>query len=213
MIINEKWQKSLSAFEVDIDGCIEHPDYECLMDLAILFDSIAVAGNAALHEKIKAYLMKSITNNHSILTHFARAIETFESPLGLFSRFVSKDKDHKGEIDIKKGALFALVHGCRALALEYGIKATNTTLRIKELNNVGFIDKKSATELMESLEALNTFRLHTQIEKSHKEVKIDNYINVEELSKLERDLLKDALKSVDFFRKLVAHHFHLSNVG
>lgn len=213
MILNEKWRKSLTAYESDIERCLEHPDYEGLMDLAILFDSVAVAGNSLLHEEVKTYLMKGIASNHSILTHFARAIETFESPLGLFSRFVSKDRDHQGEIDIKKGALFALVHGCRALALEYGVKATNTTLRIKELNNAGFIDKESATELMEALEVLNTFRLHAQIEKSHKEVKVDNYISVEELNKLERDLLKDALKSVDMFRKLVVHHFHLGIVG
>ena len=98
-------------------------------------------------------------------------------------------------------------------ALEYGISATNTSLRIKELNNAGFMDKETATELMEALEVLHTFRLHAQIEKSHKDSKIDNYISVEDLSKLERDLLKDALKSVDQFRKLVAHHFHLSIVG
>jgi len=213
MVINEKWRKSLSAYKSEIDSAVEHPDYEKLMDLAILFDAVAVAGKSALHDEIKTYLMKQFANNRPILTYFAKAIETFESPLGLFSRFVSKDREHKGEIDIKKGALFALVHGCRALALEYGISATNTSLRIKELNNAGFMDKETATELMEALEVLHTFRLHAQIEKSHKDSKIDNYISVEDLSKLERDLLKDALKSVDQFRKLVAHHFHLSIVG
>ncbi|MBN2249524.1 MAG: CBS domain-containing protein [Campylobacterales bacterium] len=213
MVINEKWRKSLSAYKSEIDSAIEHPDYERLMDLAILFDAVAVAGKSALHDEIKTYLIKQFANNRPILAYFAKAIETFESPLGLFSRFVSKDREHKGEIDIKKGALFALVHGCRALALEYGISATNTSLRIKELNNAGFMDKETATELMEALEVLHTFRLHAQIEKSHKGSKIDNYISVEDLSKLERDLLKDALKSVDQFRKLVAHHFHLSIVG
>ena len=213
MIINEKWRKSLGAYEAEIDRWIEHPDYQGLMEMAILFDSVAVAGNYTLHQKVKSHLMKMVSENRSILAHFAKAIETFESPLGLFSRFVSKDKDHQGEIDIKKGALFALVHGCRALALEYGISATNTTLRIKALNNAGFIDKENARELMEAMEVLHTFRLHAQIGKSRKGSKIDNYISVEDLSKLERDLLKDALKSVDQFRKLVAHHFHLSIVG
>lgn len=213
MVINEKWRKSLGEYKAEIDRAIEHPDYEKLMDLAILFDAVAIAGKSALHDEIKTYLMKQFANNRPILTHFAKAIETFESPLGLFSRFVSKDKAHKGEIDIKKGALFALVHGCRSLALEYGISATNTTLRIKALNNAGFMDKETAIELMEALEVLHTFRLHAQIEKSRKGSKIDNYIAVEDMSKLERDLLKDALKSVDQFRKLVAHHFHLSIVG
>ncbi|MGC9351556.1 MAG: putative nucleotidyltransferase substrate binding domain-containing protein, partial [Sulfurovum sp.] len=213
MIINEKWRKTVGEYKIEIDTKVERPEYEGLMDLAILFDSIAVAGNTALYEEVKNYLMERVAGNHAILTHFAKAIESFESPLGLFSRFVSKDEGHKDEIDIKKGALFALVHGSRVLALEYGIKATNTTLRIKALNNAGFIDKETATELMAALEVLNTFRLHAQIEKSHKETEIDNYIPVEKLNKLERDLLKDALKSVEMFRKLVVHHFHLGIVG
>lgn len=213
MIINDKWRKTLSGYEIDIDDWIEHPSYDGLMDLAIFFDSIAIAGNVELHTQLKTYLMKKVSEHKTILSHFAKAIESFESPLGLFSRFVSNDKDHKGEIDIKKGALFALVHGSRALALEYGIHDTNTTLRIKALNNVGFLDKETATELMEALEVLNTFRLHAQIQKSHASEKIDNYIRIDTLSKLERDLLKDALKSVNDFRKIVSHHFHLSIVG
>jgi CBS domain-containing protein len=213
MIINEKWRKTLSGFKTEIDEWIENPSYEGLMDLAIFWDSVAVAGNPALHEQLKKHLMQRIEGNQTVLTYFAKAIENFESPLGLFSRFVSNEKGHEGEIDVKKGALFALVHGCRALALEHGIVATNTSVRIKELNNAGFMSKERATELMEALEVLSTFRLHTQIEKLHKSQEVDNYICVEDLSKLERDLLKDALKSVNEFRKLVVHHFHLSMVG
>ena len=66
---------------------------------------------------------------------------------------------------------------------------------------------------MESLEVLNTFRLHAQLEKSRKDMAIDNYIRTDSLNKLERDLLKDALKSVNEFRKIAAHHFHLNMVG
>ena len=103
------------------------------MDMAIFFDSLAVCGNTKLHEELIAYLINKVSENKDILSHFARAIETFESPLGMFSQFISADKEHKNEIDIKKGALFALVHGVRALALEHGINETNTTVRIKEL--------------------------------------------------------------------------------
>lgn len=213
MIINEKWRSSLSSFKAKIDVWIESPSYEGLIDLAIFWDSIAVAGNTALLEQLKTHLMERIKGNQTVLTYFTKAIENFESPLGLFSRFVSNEKGHEGEIDVKKGALFALVHGCRALALEHGIVATNTSVRIKELNNAGFMGKERATELMEALEVLTTFRLHTQIDKLHKSQQVDNYIRVDALSKLERDLLKDALKSVNEFRKLVVHHFHLSMVG
>ena len=213
MIINKKWHKSLSEYKSDIDGWISSPSYDGFMDMAILYDSIAIAGRVELHDELKSHLVESIGEHNIILSHFARAIESFESPLGLFSQFVTDSKEHKGEIDIKKGAIFALVHGVRALALEYAIPDTNTTVRIKELSNRGFLSIDDARELIESLEVLSRFRLHAQLEKLRHSQEVDNYIPTASLTKLERDTLKDALRSVDRFKKLLSHHFHLSMVG
>lgn len=213
MIINPKWCKSLSEYKKDIDRWVEHPDYDGFMDMAIFFDSIAVTGEVSLHKTLQAYLMTQIDVQKHILSHFAKAIESFESPLGLFSRFTSGGKGHKNEIDIKKGALFALVHGVRALALEHGITETNTTLRIKALNNIGYLSKEDARNMLEALEVINTLRLHSQLEKLEKHKEIDNYICITTLGKLERDILKEALKTVEQFKKRVSYHFHLSMVG
>lgn len=211
MMINPKWCKDVDAYKQDIYNWINEPNYENFLDMAIFFDSVAVAGNKALHTQLVDYLFEKVGQNKAILMHFARAVESFESPLDMFSRFVH-DKGHKNEIDIKKGAIFAMTHGVRALALEHGIRATNGTVRIKELNNLGFLSKEDAAEMMEALEALNTFRLHYQLEKLSKGEKMDNYIPVESLGKLERDLLKDAIRTVNRFKKLVSYHFHLSSV-
>jgi CBS domain-containing protein len=212
MMINPKWCKSMDAYKEDIYDWIEAPNYEKFLDMAIFFDSTPVAGNKMLHTELIDYLFNKVEQNNSVLMHFARAIETFESPLGIFSQFVH-DKEHKNEIDIKKGALFALIHGVRSLALEHKIRATNTAVRIKELNNSGFLSKEDATGLMEALEILNTLRLHSQLDQLGKGKQIDNYISVEKIGKLERDLLKEALKTVNKFKKIVSYHFHLSVVG
>ncbi len=212
MMINPKWCKPIDAYREDIYDWIEAPTYEKFLDMAIFFDSTPIAGKKTLHTELIDYLFSKVEQTPSILMHFARAIETFESPLGLFSQFVH-DKAHKNEIDIKKGALFALIHGIRALALEHQIRATNTTQRIKELNNSGFLSKADATELMEALEVCNTLRLHSQLEQLAKGETIDNYISVVNIGKLERDLLKEALKTVNKFKKIVSYHFHLSIVG
>lgn len=213
MMINPKWCKSIGAYKKEMDTWFDKPSMDGFMDMAIFVDSIAVGGDEQLHRELMVYLGQKVQENKQILTYFAKAVENFESPLGLFSQFVSHDKAHKNEIDIKKSALFALVHGVRALALEYGIEVTNTTLRIKELNNKGFMTKEDATDLMEALEVLNTLRVHAQLQQWRRDEKIDNYISVVNLGKLEKDLLKDALKMVNKFKKLVAYHFHLSMVG
>ncbi|WP_373028467.1 putative nucleotidyltransferase substrate binding domain-containing protein [Sulfurovum sp.] len=212
MIINPKWCKPIDLYKEDIYRWIEEPSYDNFMDMAIFFDSTPVAGKLLLHTELIDYLFNKVEQTPSILMHFARAIETFESSLGFFSQFVH-DKGHKHEIDIKKGALFALIHGVRSLALEHKIRATNTTLRIKELNNIGFLSKEDATDMMEALEILNTLRLHSQLEKLAKGEKLNNYISVKNIGKLERDLLKDAIKTVNKFKKMVSYHFHLSMVG
>jgi CBS domain-containing protein len=51
------------------------------------------------------------------------------------------------------------------------------------------------------------------LEKLEKETEIDNYICLTSLSKLERDVLKEALKTVEAFKKRVSYHFHLSMVS
>lgn len=213
MIINPKWCKSLSEYKKDIHHWIEHPSYDGFIDMAIFFDSMAVAGNVSLHETLQTYLILQVANQKHILPYFAKSIDNFESPLGLFSRFASGGKGHENEIDIKKGALFALVHGVRTLALEYGITQTNTTLRIKALNDVGYMNKEDAQDMLEALEMINTLRLHAQLEKLEKGKEMDNYICVTTLSKLERDVLKEALKTVEQFKKRVSYHFRLSMVS
>jgi len=213
MVINPKWAKSAKEYKEDIRRWIATPEKDDLMDMAIFYDTFAVAGKISIFKDLRDYLMEQIKQHKAFLPHFARSIETFESPLGLFSRFVSNDKGHKDEIDIKKGALFALIHGVRALALEHGIHKTNTTERIKALNDIGYMNKEDAEDLLEALEIINTLRLHSQLEKLEKEKEIDNYISLTTLSKLERDTLKEALKTVEEFKKVVSYHFHLSMVS
>jgi len=213
MVINPQWAKSVERYKEDVRRWISTPDTENLMNMAIVFDAYAVAGNIELFKILRSYFFEKVKEHKEFLPHFARPVESFESPLGLFSRFISSDKKHKDEIDIKKGALFPLIHGIRALALEYGIHKTNTTQRIKTLNDIGYMNKEDAQDLMEALEIINTLRLHAQLEKLESEKAIDNYICLRTLGKLERDTMKEAIKTVELFKKRVSYHFHLSMVS
>ena len=213
MVINPKWARDVDGYKEEMRKWINTPDAQGLLDMAIFYDTYAVAGNIELFKELRTFLFKKVQSHKEYLSYFAKSIESFESPLGLFSRFISTEKSHKNEIDIKKGALFSLIHGVRALALEYSITKTNTTERIKELNNVGYMNKEESKDLLETLEVINTLRLSAQLDKLQDEKEIDNYICLRTLGKLERDTLKEALKSVENFKKRVSYHFHLSQVG
>jgi signal-transduction protein with cAMP-binding, CBS, and nucleotidyltransferase domain len=97
------------------------------------------------------------------------------------------------------------------LSLEYKITLTNTTERIKELNNLGLFDKQFASELIEAYDTLLSIRLRfilSQKQGSNEQ----NYVNPKLLTKPERDLLKDAFKIVNTFKKFLTYHFHLGMV-
>jgi CBS domain-containing protein len=158
-------------------------------------------------------MFESTANSANIIRHFAKPIESFESALGLFSQFVTATGEHKNELDIKKTALFLIVHGARVLALENGIRTTNTYDRIKELNNLGFLNREDSRDILQALIAINTLRLGAQLKKRENGELIDNYVSIENMGKMDKDMLKDALKTAEKFKQIVSYHFKLSSLG
>ncbi|MEA2073850.1 MAG: putative nucleotidyltransferase substrate binding domain-containing protein [Campylobacterota bacterium] len=206
MVSNEFWRRDVSGFKSLIKSLANSMDESKLQTLSILLDAKMVAGDETLLDELRNYLHNSFHNRDDVLAYIAKAVLNFQTPLSMFSSFVT-DKSHNNKLDIKKGGIFALVHGVRTLSLEYKIDATNTVDRIKELNNKAVIDKSFATELIESFDTLSAIRLEAQsVDKD------ENYINPTKLEKNQRDLLKDSFKIVNKFKKFMSFHYHLNMV-
>ncbi|MEY3002358.1 MAG: hypothetical protein RLZZ428_733, partial [Pseudomonadota bacterium] len=67
MMINPKWCKSVDGYKEDIYRWLDEPSYENFMDMAIFFDSAAIAGNKALHRELIDYLFAMVEQNKQIL--------------------------------------------------------------------------------------------------------------------------------------------------
>jgi CBS domain-containing protein len=180
------------------------------LNIPILMDMKFVSGEKELFDEVAAYVGKKLQSNPQILARMAGGSLSFETPLGLLGGFVLDKKEHNGELDIKKGAIFPIVNSIRCLAFEKEIDVVNTFERIKELNNVGLIDRAFAEELIEAYNFLLEIRLKERLYKINIGQTADNYINPQRLSKLERDLLKDVLKITDKLKKFLFAHFKLN---
>jgi CBS domain-containing protein len=190
---------------------VESLNEETLLSLSIFLDAHCVAGDAELLEECLHYLRGEFEGRSDALAHLAKSALAFETPLSLFSGFVLGREEHESELDIKKGGIFAIVHGVRILALENKIECTNTTERIKKLNNIGLFDKRFANELIEAYDTLLEIRLRSMLSQKHT-TEEQNYVNPKLFSKTDRDLLKDAFKIVNTFKKFITYHFHLEMV-
>ncbi|MDT8338420.1 MAG: putative nucleotidyltransferase substrate binding domain-containing protein [Sulfurimonas sp.] len=209
MVSNEFWRRSVASYKSLIDKWTYDMSDGSVQNLSIFLDSKCVAGDCSLLKELRAHLHNNFYARDDVLAHIAKAILNFDTPLSIFSGFVI-EKEHNNRLDLKKGGIFALVHGVRTLSLKHAIDATNTIERIKELNNIGVIDKTFATELIESFDTLSSIRLKAMLEA--KNIEESNYINPKKLEKIDRDLLKDSFKIINKFKKFMSFHFHLNMV-
>jgi CBS domain-containing protein len=184
------------------------------MNLAIFYDAVTASGDKELLQSLKEYIFKIGATSQSFFMHFAKIITTFHVPLGFFDGFVfdSDNKEHSHEIDIKKGGIFILVQSIRSLSLEHKILKTNTIRRIKELNKLAVLEDEFTQELIEAFNFLCTIKLKSNLSKLDAGIKIDNYINPDDLNTMEKDLLKDSFKIVNKLKKKLEYHYKLNYV-
>ncbi|RTR01160.1 DUF294 nucleotidyltransferase-like domain-containing protein [Halomonas nitroreducens] len=208
MVSNPDWVGTESQWKRRIAQWVEQRDGDSLMKLAIVLDAHAVAGNPALLERLRESLFRLCAGDQLLLSYFARPALHFSTPLTLFG---SLKKPQHG-IDIKKGGIFPIVHGVRVMALERRIAVTSTLDRLDALVADGRLEARFAEDLGEALSLFTELRLKQQLARLDGEGKQGgepDRVVVQELSSLERDLLREALHIVKDFKQRLSHHFHL----
>jgi len=193
MVSNPYWRATPAEYKERIDRWLSGPDETSFMELAIFFDADAVCGNADLLYDLRRYIFEGINTSDDIyMAYFAKLSLLFETPVGIWSSLLHKDR----HVDIKKAGIFPIVQGVRSLALRYGIEKLSTVERIKECADKGIMDEGLARELVEAFDALSYLRLGAQLRLIDNKKEADNTIHSNDLSKIQRDLLRDGLEIV-----------------
>lgn len=211
MLNRPEWCCEQSAMRERLQEWMRHADGDNVMRLAIWADACAIAGQAELLESLRLDSLPELDGG--FLARFALPVLQFDVPLNLFSRLVAEAGDRRDRLDVKKGGIFPLVHGVRSLAIKAGIHTANTFERIDALVGQQILPNDMAQDLRETLAFLQALRLQHGLISLAQDRPVDNLIDPEALSTLDRDLLKDALGVVKRFRQLITHHFQLQRLS
>jgi CBS domain-containing protein len=206
MVRNPAWSKPLTEYLADFRRWIALPDETAHMNVAIIYDAQAVAGNAQLLDKAKTALVDLIRGEQAFLAHFARAIDAFDTPIGLFNNLVTSEGAGDA-LDLKKGGIFPIVHGVRSMAIAHGILERSTDKRIGRLRDLGVLKTEFTNDLSQAFRFLLMLRLDGQLAAAAGAS--GTLVRPAQLSSMERQLLRDALHVVKEFRDIVRHHFKL----
>ena len=208
MVSNPFWCKTVNEYKNETASWIEAPGIQNYMDLAIFFDSFAVAGNKELLINLKDNLFNKLHDKDVFMAYFAKATLAFDTP-----NTVTNIMTKSHIIDIKKTAVFPIVQGIRSLALKEKIRETTTIKRIKILENRKVLEKDKAAELLEAFDFVNTIRLKSQLFDIQHGKKITNEIDTHTLGKIERDLLKDSFKIINEFKRFISYTFRIDRIS
>lgn len=205
MVTNPDWVMTVSQWQERIDGWIRRADGDAMLDLTVFSDARPVTGNTELFQEVKSWMLERFHGSVGFISTFAHPVIRFAVPLDLFGRIKRPDEG----IDIKKGAVFPLVHGVRSLALGNRIQATNTFRRLRQLVARRALDPATGEDLAGALETFMLIRLRQQLEAVASGLPPDNTIRPAGLPRLERGQLRRGLQIVKAFQSTIARRYHL----
>jgi CBS domain-containing protein len=197
MASNPKWRQTASVWQGYFDQWIEEPDPMALMLSSIFFDLRVIHGKEKLLKKIRKNILRKAPNNQLFLAHMTRNALSHRPPLGFFRDFVLvHDGQHDDTLDLKHSGLVPIIDMARIYALAEGLGEISTEDRLRAAAGTPSLSTGGSANLLDAFEFISNLRLEHQAAQIEAGDSPDNFMSPKQLSRLEREHLKDAFKVV-----------------
>ena len=205
---NINWCKSLTDWIKQYNNWINTPGEKSNEISSVFFDYEIVYGEPKIEEAITDVIFNNAKNNKLFFDYLGNDALRKPPPLSFFKKFnIEEEGINKDKFDIKTRALLPLIDSARLFVLNHNIKGINNTyLRFKQL---AMIDAKHS-EIY--LNCANAFQVLSKF-RTLEGLKNDNsgqFINLEELSKVDKENLKNALTPMKDLEELIKDTFQLT---
>lgn len=208
MASNMMWCKSLTDWSKQYENWMNTPGENTNEISSVFFDYELAFGEQKIEDALTDVIFSNIKNKVLFLDYLGNDTIKKPTPLNFFKKFnIEEDGEHKGKFDIKTRALMPLIDGARLLILSNNIKGVNSTyLRFKQL---AMIDPKFSEVYLNCADAylvLSKFRTLEGLKNDN----TGQYINLEELSKVDKEKLKNALAPMKELEELIKDKIQLT---
>ncbi len=205
---NMLWCKSLTDWTKQYDNWMNTPGENSNEISSIFFDYEIAFGEQKIEDAISDTVFKNAKNNTLFFDFLGNDALRKNSPLSFFKNFNVEDEGpNKNKFDIKTRALMPLIDGARLFALNFEIRGINNTYQ--RFKQFAITDPKHAEIYLNCAEAFLTLSKFRTLEG----LKNDNngqFINLDELSKIDREKLKNALAPMRELEELIKSKFQLT---
>jgi len=198
------WQGSIAEWRSRLnEGMAGQHEVDELGVLTELADLSLVAGDETLAGEMLNLVRGMLAFHQGALRNIARNVSEMHTGLDFFGRLrLEKSGPNRGLFDLEQYALEPLVSNVRVLALKYGVTATGTIDRIKEVMERGPMTVELAERLLLGFHVLMSLKIRHEGAARGKA-----YLDPEQLSDREERLLKDSLDALVNLQRLVYQVF------
>jgi CBS domain-containing protein len=182
----EQWKGKFLAW-------IREPTPQALLNANIVFDFRPLAGEAALADSLRGWLLGYTQANPAFLRLMVQNALSVEPPLGLIRAFsVDEDSAVKGTVDLKTRGTRIFVDCARVFSLALGIAETSTAARLRLAGGKLGVEGRYVDAAVEAFHFLQLLRLRQQhLGAAHGSAnRIDPYA----LHEVDQRMLKEAFR-------------------
>ena len=205
---NMIWCKSLTEWIKQYSNWMNSPGEKNNEISSVFFDYEIAFGEQNIEDAITDIIFVNAKKNKLFFDYLGNDALRKPPPLSFFKKFnIEETGINKGKFDIKNRALLSLVDGARLLVISHDIKGINNTfLRFKQL---AMVDQKHSEIYLNCADAFQTLSKL----KTSEGLKYDNsgqFINIEDLSKVDKENLKNAIAPLKDLEELIKDSFQLT---
>ncbi len=196
MAKNEKWCQPLSQWKEYFDQWVENSDPESILDTSIFFDFRIVYGEEKLVHQLREYVYDLTESKAVFFHHMMQAIQRFKPPVNLLGNIKTDARQDQSDVfDIKKVTV-PITGFARIYAVKNKVIETNTPQRLEKLREKNIIKHKTINEALQAYDFLMMLRFKTQAKKTLQHNNIDNYVDINQLTEIERSTLKKTFSEI-----------------
>ena len=207
---NPQWCQPLSGWKLMLSRWTAALDPKDIRNMTIFLDYRYLYGETVLYEQLKDYSTKLFKEAKHALLFMAEDDLKHRVPLNIFGNIITRrTSSRKRKVNLKAEVMVHLVDCIRLFALREGIRNTNSFERIHSLKAQRVFKRDDAEFIEAAFESLLMFRIRHTLDRLREGHHPDSIIDLGQLNKKERTLLKEAMLVVNRLQTLTDHSFHV----
>ncbi|MBI3899961.1 MAG: CBS domain-containing protein [Gammaproteobacteria bacterium] len=189
---------------------IEHGTVEQLQAAGTYFDFRVVYGDELQASTLRRWLMQQTSAAPQFLQRLGESALRHQAPIGLErGAFAESVGEYATTLDLKRQGTALFVDGARLLALANDIAQTNTIERLRAAAQLGVVDASEVDAWCDAYSFLQLLRLRHQQALLREGRPINNHVDADGLSDLDRRILKESFRQARKLQRRIAGDFQL----